>query len=557
MYLAKFNSGRKPALRMLNHAPQGCYAMIHFGLNTFTDQEWGYGNADPALFDPAEFDAELLVRQLRDSGLDGVILVCKHHDGFCLWPTATTDYNISRAPFRNGKGDLVREVADACRKYELKMGFYVSPWDRHDENYGTELYVKKFQQQLREIHSNYGPAFEAWFDGANGGDGYYGGACETRKIDHARYYRWQETFQIIRDLQPNAAIFSDAGPDLRWVGNEKGLADEESFATFTPAAVTAGREPAPGNVKYQESTSGHADGIFFMPPECDFPLRPGWFYHAGEDNAQKSTAQLIDIFMRSAGCGGYFNVGLAPDRTGRLHKNDVQSLLDFKAARDRLFAKPIAEAVLPVKNGSCHLPLNGKSFNLLEMAEKSDSSDWVNGYTVEVIYPDKSRQRVLQGCAIGCRRVKKVSTVSNGAELVISFTNSYVPGELQIKLYDAIFPAETAAGSVDTAIMPLDIPEEGAWIFDLAAPMDVEGFIFTPQENVPPGTPVTYSFYGSNDGQNWELLAQGEFGNIVNNPVSQRVEIACKILRFCKLTSSRMTGKSDSIQGKAFALLRK
>ena len=555
MYLAKFNRGRQPALRMLNHAPQGCYAIIHFGLNTFTDQEWGYGNADPALFDPTDFDAELLVRQLRDGGLDGLILVCKHHDGFCLWPTATTDYNISRAPFRNGKGDLVREVADACRKYELKMGFYVSPWDRHDADYGTELYVKKFQQQLREIYTSYGPAFEAWFDGANGGDGYYGGACETRKIDHALYYRWPETFQIVRDLQPNAAIFSDAGPDLRWVGNEKGLADEESFATFTPAPSVADREPSPGNVKFQESPAGHADGIFFMPPECDFPLRPGWFYHAREDNAQKSTAQLINIFMRSAGCGGYFNIGLAPDRTGRLHKNDVQSLLDFKAARDKLFASPVAEAVIPVQNGCCKLPLNGKTFNLLEMAEKSDSTDWVDGYTVEAISSDRNSQLLLQGCAIGCRRLKKLPEAANPSELRITFTGISVPDELKLKLYNAEFPAEADTSSADSAVMPLAVPLDGSWTFELAAPMNIRGFIFTPHENVPPGTPETYRFYGSDDGENWVLLSQGEFGNIVNNPVPQRVEFAEKILRFCKLTGDRMTGNCNSIQGKAFALL--
>ena len=241
-----FNQGRIPSLRMVRHSMTGCYAIIHFGLNTYTDKEWGFGNEDPALFNPQEFDAEEIVKICKESGLDGIILVCKHHDGFCLWPTSTTDYNISSSPFRNGKGDLVGEISDACAKHGISMGFYVSPWDRNHPAYGTAEYPAIYREQLQEIYSNYGPAFEAWFDGTNGGDGWYGGANETRWIDKTVYYDWDTTWKLIRRLQPDAAIFSDAGPDLRWVGNEKGLADPESFASYTPHAPEAGRTPAPG-----------------------------------------------------------------------------------------------------------------------------------------------------------------------------------------------------------------------------------------------------------------------------------------------------------------------
>lgn len=190
--LSHFNSGRVPAARILNRGNR-CYAIMHFGLNTFTGKEWGFGDDDPRIFNPSDFSADQIAEACRDGGLAGIIIVCKHHDGFCLWPTKTTPYNISRSPFRNGKGDLVREMADACRKAGLQVGFYVSPWDRNHPAYGTPGYVKVYQEQLREIYSGYGPAFEAWFDGANGGDGWYGGACEKRKIDPSAYYEWEKT----------------------------------------------------------------------------------------------------------------------------------------------------------------------------------------------------------------------------------------------------------------------------------------------------------------------------------------------------------------------------
>lgn len=203
------------------HARAFC-GFIHFTTNTFTDREWGYGDESPACFNPTELDARQWARLARQGGMRGLILTCKHHDGFCLWPSRFTEHCVRNSPWRDGKGDLVREFADACRAEGLEVGVYLSPWDRNHPEYGRPAYIEYYRNQLRELLTQYGPIFEVWFDGANGGDGFYGGAREQRKIDPATYYDWPTTWQIVRELQPDAAIFSDAGPDIRWVGNEEG-----------------------------------------------------------------------------------------------------------------------------------------------------------------------------------------------------------------------------------------------------------------------------------------------------------------------------------------------
>ena len=335
--------GPVPSERQLRWHEIETFSLIHYSLNTYTDREWGYGEEDPALLNPAKLDAAQVVAALKRGGMNGVILVAKHHDGFCLWPTDTTPHNISKSPWRGGKGDLVREYADAARKHGLSFGLYCSPWDRNAATYGTPGYLPIYQAQLRELLTRYGTLFEVWFDGANGGDGFYGGAREKRNIDRFTYYDWPTTWGLVRQLQPSACIFGDVGPDCRWVGNEKGYAAEESWATFTPKGNTNLARPANGDSRnHIEGPAGHRDGIAWIPAECDVPLRKGWFWHPNEDPTVRTPAQLMDIYFNSVGKGGCMNLGVAPDRDGLVCEADIRSLNDFGSLLRTLFATDFA-----------------------------------------------------------------------------------------------------------------------------------------------------------------------------------------------------------------------
>ena len=216
------------------------YAFVHFTINTFTDKEWGYGDESPEMFNPTDFDADALVKVVKDANLKGLILTAKHHDGFCLWPSAYTEHSIKNSPYKDGKGDIVGEVAEACRKAGVKFGIYLSPWDRNHAGYGTDEYLVYYRNQLRELLTNYGPVFEMWFDGANGGDGYYGGANEVRRVESGYlYYDWPKVVEIIRELSPETVVWSSSLPDARWCSNERGVIAETCWATATPVVLSA------------------------------------------------------------------------------------------------------------------------------------------------------------------------------------------------------------------------------------------------------------------------------------------------------------------------------
>ncbi len=335
--------GALPSARQLAWHETDMYVLVHFTPTTFENKEWGYGDADPKIFNPTDFSADQIVSAAKAGGFKGLIFVSKHHDGFCLWPTATTPYNISKSPWKNGKGDMVGEFARAARAQGLKFGVYCSPWDRNNPAYGTYAYVKTYRAQLKELYTRYGPLFMSWHDGANGGDGFYGGKKETRSIDRSTYYGWDTTWnELTRKLQPTANIFSDAGWDVRWVGNEDGAAEGESWATFTPKPASGGTKVGPGMVDYSESPMGTKNGKYWMPAECDVALRPGWFYHPDQDDQVKSPEKLFDLYLKSVGRGGCLDLGLSPDTRGRLHDQDVSSLKNFGERLRNTFGRDLA-----------------------------------------------------------------------------------------------------------------------------------------------------------------------------------------------------------------------
>lgn len=302
-------------------------AFIHFTINTFTDKEWGYGDESPSLFNPSGVDAQQWVTELKKAGFKGLILTSKHHDGFALWPSSYTSHSIKNSPYKNGKGDIVKEVSEAVKKGGLKFGLYLSPWDRNHADYGTASYITYYRKQLSELVKNYGPLFEVWFDGANGGDGFYGGRREMRKINAATYYNWPETIKMVDAIQPQPEIlfFSDAGPDIRWVGNEEGHVSKTNWNNITPDTLYAGKSGI-----NRLLNTGSENGTRWIPAETDVSIRPGWFYHAREDAKVKTHEQLFDIYLSSVGRGSTLLLNIPPDRNGQFHQNDVASLRGFK-----------------------------------------------------------------------------------------------------------------------------------------------------------------------------------------------------------------------------------
>ncbi len=310
-----------PSERQLLWYDMEFYAFVHFNMNTFTDMEWGLGGESPELFNPTALDCRQWARVCKEAGMKGIILTAKHHDGFCLWPSKYTEHSVKNSPWKNGQGDVVRELADACKEYGLKLGLYLSPWDRNHADYGTDKYITYFRNQLTELMTNYGDVFEVWFDGANGGTGYYGGANEDRKVDRKTYYDWPNTRQIVRDNQPNAMMFSDAGPDVRWCGNESGWAGETNWS------ILRRDEFWPGSPNYKELTNGHEDGTHWLPAEVDVSIRPGWYYHKSEDHKVRSVKTLVDIYYNSIGRNASFLLNFPVDARGLIHENDVDHLM--------------------------------------------------------------------------------------------------------------------------------------------------------------------------------------------------------------------------------------
>lgn len=325
--------GPVPSERQLAWHQLERYVFIHFTTNTFTDKEWGYGDESEQVFNPTDCNPRQWADIISSAGFKGIVLTAKHHDGFCLWDTKYTDHNIMNSPYGR---DLVDEVCEACSEYGLKFGVYLSPWDRNRADYGEHSYIEYYRNQLVELLTNYGDIFEVWFDGANGGDGWYGGANERRKIDNLTYYEWPGTCAIVRNHQPQAIMFSDGGPDCRWVGNEAGFAGETNWSTLRKA------EFAPGHADTDALNHGQEDGTDWLPAEVDVSIRPGWFYHSSEDDRVKSVDQLMDIYYNSIGRNANLILNVPPDRRGRIHPIDSATLIAFGKAIENDFTVNLA-----------------------------------------------------------------------------------------------------------------------------------------------------------------------------------------------------------------------
>ena len=321
----------RPSQAQLDWQRDELALFLHFGVNTFTDREWGDGREDPAIFAPTQLDAREWARTARAAGFRAMILTAKHHDGFCLWPTRTTRHSVAASPWRGGQGDLVKEFVDACRAEGLRPGLYLSPWDRNNPAYGdSPRYNDLYVDQLRELLTNYGPIHEVWFDGANG-EGPNG---------KRQQYDWPRVWGEVRRLQPNAVMFSDAGPDVRWCGNETGSAGDPNWSTVNPTDV-----PVPGmsgRTIIDSLQHGDPYGDAWRPAEADTSIRPGWFHHPAEDERVKSVDALVNLYFQSVGRNSKLLLNVPPTKDGVLHPTDVARLIGFAEQRRALFAEDLA-----------------------------------------------------------------------------------------------------------------------------------------------------------------------------------------------------------------------
>ena len=547
--VAQSPCGPVPTENQLRWQDMEMYAFIHYSLNTYTDQEWGFGNEDPKLFNPSDLDCRQWARVCKQAGMKGIIFTAKHHCGFCMWPSAYTEYSVKNSPWKQGKGDVVRELADACREEGLKFAVYLSPWDRNHPEYGRPAYVTYFRNQLRELLTNYGDIFEVWFDGANGGDGWYGGANETRKIDRTTYYEWPETYRMIRELQPNCLIWNDGSDrgDLRWVGTEAGNVGETNWSLLNHD----------GEVTWSMLHYGLEDGDSWVPGETNTSIRPGWFYHETENEHVKSLSKLMDTYYKSVGRNStlLLNFPIAPN--GRIHPVDSLRGIAFNKMIHEVFKEDL------IKNGKWEIEKGAgtnaastfhfslftfhfntpTTFNRFVVEEDIRYGQRVKKFSLEAEVDGQwvsLKDQLVEGSdgltTIGHRRIICFPTITATrlrftvldakCEPVIKRTSVYLAPELTADIPDS--------GEKRSSNLHYFFSTPRQMMIDWDTPQTITAFRYLPPQDSRDGTVTHYSLWASSDWSVWTKVASGEFSNIVNNPIWQTITfppVKAKILR--------------------------
>ncbi|MDY6409317.1 MAG: alpha-L-fucosidase [Prevotella sp.] len=549
------------------------YAFIHFGLNTFGDREWGYGDADLNDFNPTRLDCEQWARVCKEAGMRGIIITAKHHDGFCLWQTKYTDYSIRNTPYKDGKGDIVGELSAACKKYGLKFGVYLSPWDRHQAFYGTPLYREYFHAQLEELLTQYGDIFEVWFDGANGGDGYYGGARDTRTIDRRTYYDYPRAWQTVERLQPMAVCFSDGGPGCRWVGNEQG------YAFATNWSFLRINEVYPGYDRYKELQQGHADGDTWVAAECNTSIRPGWFYHKREDEKVKTVDKLVDLYYRSVGHNGTFLLNFPVTPEGLIHPIDSANAVDFyKHVRNELRTNLIDKA--KVKTSA----ERGTDFKANNLKDNNYNTYWAtpdNVITASISIKFSKREKVnrmmLQEYIPLGQRVKSFTVeylTEKGWQNIDAGEETTTIGYKRLLRFPTITTKEMRIRIADSR-GPICLSELGAYYAQGGDRkttddwMETKGYDFEKTETTesiladlgntkivsslhykPSSTGIIthYEILTGETLDNMQTATKGEFSNIRNNPIMQDVYFTPVSARYVMLRATKTVIPNEPIK---------
>ena len=544
------------------------YAFIHYSLNTYTDEEWGFGNEDLKLFNPSNLDCRQWARVCKQAGMRGIIFTAKHHCGFCMWPSAYTEYSVKNTPWKNGKGDVVRELADACREEGLEFAVYLSPWDRNHPEYGRPEYVTYFRNQLRELLTNYGEIFEVWFDGANGGDGWYGGANETRKIDRTTYYQWPETYKMIRQLQPKCLIWNDGSDrgDLRWVGTEAGNVGETNWSLLNKD----------GEVTWPMLHYGLENGDSWVPGETNTSIRPGWFYHETENEHVKSLSKLMDTYYKSVGRNStlLLNFPIAPN--GRIHPNDSLRGIAFKKMIDEVFKTNLCKKAKISTQGNTTLIEFKKptSFNRFLVEEDIRYGQRVKKFSLEAFVDGQwlhlKDALVENGDGLTTIGHRRIICFPNVKATKLRFTVTDTKAAVEREQSDAgINSVEREHARQKVKCEPIikklgvylapeltaDIPNSGEkkssdlhiffsnpcqMMIDWDKEQTITSFRYLPPQESKDGTITHYTLWGSTDWSNWIKLASGEFSNIVNNPIWQTIKLKPTKVRMLKLDADRL-----------------
>ncbi|MGV3529735.1 MAG: alpha-L-fucosidase [Flavisolibacter sp.] len=381
----------KPSAAQLEWHAMEYYWFIHFGPNTFTGKEWGEGNERPEVFNPTQLDAMQWCRIAKAAGAEGIIITAKHHDGFCLWPSKYSNHTVRESEWKNGNGDVLKELSNACKDYGLKFGVYISPWDRNHPLYGTEKYNDVFVGMMKELFDNYGPIWELWWDGANGE-----GPNGKRQV-----YDWHRYEDFVRKISPQTIIFSDIGPDCRWVGNEKGIAAETNWNYLDTVGFKRGLGAPPSDTL----AMGNVYGKNWIPAECDVSIRPGWFYRQSEDSLVKTPEELFDLYLESVGRGANLLLNVPVNDKGLISAVDSAAVMDFQRLRREAFEKPLLTKTFSVAQRRYTMTFDKlEEISSIRLQEKIEAGQFISRFTVR-FSKDGKLVKQLAGTTIGARRI--------------------------------------------------------------------------------------------------------------------------------------------------------
>lgn len=589
----------RPSTQQIDYQQREMLGFIHFGMNTFTGKEWGTGKEDPMIFNPTKLDADSWVKTFKDAGITGVILVAKHHDGFCLWPSKYTKHSIANCPWKNGQGDIVKDVAEACKKYNMKLCLYLSPWDMHEKTYGTEEYNDYYVHQMEELLTNYGPVYLFWFDGAGtvNKDG-----KQTVPLD------WNRFFNRAKELQPN--ILLSGIKDIRWVGNEAGRGHETEWCVQgingTHGEFANQSDSLLGTIEYLMKK----EKLVWYPSRGGLPIRKGWFYNPQDNHTTKSLQYLINSYFSTVGQNSNLLLNLSPDTLGQIPQQDANRLIEFGNLIQEMKKTDYAKGakVTPISGWSDSTPSNlivdndpftswhthknvcnaeavislrkAATINVIKIQENiRDYGQRVKSFAIDA-WIDNQWKEIKRSTTIGFRKMiylphpittDKFRVRFLDARVSISWSNfslyfitypivsdtiynkEYV-SQSQYKIsFDGIIAKDNLESLKDNNPQTywngeLSNSHENAFIFKIQ-PQEIKGLLYRPVDLKDCGHIEYYTIYISNDGKTWgNPIAKGRFGNIQNNPVEQLVTFKKQNVRFIKFVINGVTSANREIK---------